>query len=288
MKLWQRWKQTTVANQAMVATSVLIAFGTLFYAGAAVVQLCMIRESGRHTDEQIGYIIGNINWLARSMDENKTEIIENDKQIAVRTQQALDSARDQFTIAQRPWIAVFEPKITKFYWDEIPSGPNNQKMGSLFWQNQVSVKNFGNLPATNVQLIYDPNPVLSDSAVAPKNWWKAVMKEQDKYCASQVSEHVFANTFRSVTVFPQQPFDFDVTDDPPIEKPVSEWPSRVHLYIRGCVKYRSPSDTKWHQTGFFYILRRKLYGQQFSPWPLYKEPLVNIFLLDQSGETNSN
>lgn len=49
MNLRQRWMKTTVANQALVATSILVALGTLFYTGAAIVQVWLMNESGKHT-----------------------------------------------------------------------------------------------------------------------------------------------------------------------------------------------------------------------------------------------
>ena len=57
MKLWQRWKRTALHNKALVVTSVLVAFGTLFYAGAAVLQVWIMRESARQTGEQAEKLI---------------------------------------------------------------------------------------------------------------------------------------------------------------------------------------------------------------------------------------
>jgi hypothetical protein len=74
MKIWQRWRQTTIANKALVLTSVLVAFGTLFYAAAAAFQVWLMAESGKHTDQQIGWVIDNVNWLARSADSSQKAI----------------------------------------------------------------------------------------------------------------------------------------------------------------------------------------------------------------------
>ena len=81
MNLRQRWAQTTVANQALVATSILVALGTLFYAGAAIVQVRLMNESEKHTDEQIGQIIENENWMARSMDQSVRDSESINRQI---------------------------------------------------------------------------------------------------------------------------------------------------------------------------------------------------------------
>ena len=49
MTLRQRWKQTSLPNRLLVITGALVAFGTLFYAGAAVVQICILEESVRQS-----------------------------------------------------------------------------------------------------------------------------------------------------------------------------------------------------------------------------------------------
>jgi hypothetical protein len=45
MTLLQRWRQTALHNKALVITSVLVAFGTVFYAGAAAFQIWLMKES---------------------------------------------------------------------------------------------------------------------------------------------------------------------------------------------------------------------------------------------------
>ena len=52
MNLLQRWKNTTIANKALVVTSGLMAFGTLFYAGAAILQVCIMKQTARETSTQ--------------------------------------------------------------------------------------------------------------------------------------------------------------------------------------------------------------------------------------------
>jgi len=45
MTVQQRWKQTSLPNKLLVITGALVAFGTLFYALAAGVQVWLLRES---------------------------------------------------------------------------------------------------------------------------------------------------------------------------------------------------------------------------------------------------
>jgi hypothetical protein len=50
MTLRQRWKQTSLPNKLLIITGALVAFGTVFYAGAAAVQIHILNESLRQSD----------------------------------------------------------------------------------------------------------------------------------------------------------------------------------------------------------------------------------------------
>lgn len=57
MNLFQRWKQTTIANKGLVFSSFLMALGTLFYAGAATVQVFIMKHSARDASLQTDKLI---------------------------------------------------------------------------------------------------------------------------------------------------------------------------------------------------------------------------------------
>jgi hypothetical protein len=57
MNIFQRWKQTTLANKGLVFSSILMAFGTLFYAGAAIVQVCIMKQSAHDMSLQTDKLI---------------------------------------------------------------------------------------------------------------------------------------------------------------------------------------------------------------------------------------
>lgn len=54
MKLRQRWKNTSLPNKLLASASVLMALGTLFYAGVAIFQYRMMREQAETTRAQLG------------------------------------------------------------------------------------------------------------------------------------------------------------------------------------------------------------------------------------------
>ena len=125
MKLWQRWRQTAIHNKALVLTSVLVAFGTLFYAGVAVFQVWLMVENGKHTDQQIGRVIDNVNWLARSADwsqkvtqkQARDTVEEMRKQTATQERTARAARKtaqissDALYISERAYIDIFAPVI---------------------------------------------------------------------------------------------------------------------------------------------------------------------------------
>lgn len=123
---------TAVHNKALVITSILVAFGTLFYACAAVFQVWLMSESSKHTDEQIGRIISNINWLSRSMDLSQKT-----------AQQAISQTGDQFRQEERPivWVTndLENPRFVQFA---------GHPTGQIIWK--WSYTNYGNMPADNV------------------------------------------------------------------------------------------------------------------------------------------
>lgn len=138
MKLVQRWKQTAIHNKALVITSVLMAFGTLFYTAVAIFQFCLIKESGKHTDEQIGRIIDNANWLARSSDYSEKQLENSVFQASQNAQNTISATQQQMRLDERAWV-VFRY-----------AGPKPEL--NKPWELMVHFTNTGKTPAKHVRL----------------------------------------------------------------------------------------------------------------------------------------
>ncbi len=106
MKLLQRWKNTALHNKALVLTSVLVAFGTIFYASAAGYQVWLLVESGRHSDEQLGRVIDNANWLARSADAAEKQLEQSILQESSNAKSTIGAAQEQMRLDQRAWVGA--------------------------------------------------------------------------------------------------------------------------------------------------------------------------------------
>lgn len=219
MNLWQRWKKTAVHNKAMVLTSILVAFGTLFYAAAAVFQIVLVNESSKHTDEQIGRIIGNVNWMARAMDETAKETERNNRQIAHDASVSIKATQEQLRLDQRAWVGIDVWKLEKF---EV-----GQPIGL-----SVMVMNRGKTPALDVKVGLASRRIISNDH-SPEQVDKAIQEEIVKASSR-------ARSMAPITPSNGERFDFDSANNPPLDqgrfdavsKGVSTW------YTVGKIAYK--------------------------------------------------
>jgi hypothetical protein len=94
MNLFQRWKQTTIANQLMVITTAVVAFGTLFYVGVAIFQYCLMKESARQASEQTDRLIAATQRMADTTVEALKEAKRSNEETAKRAERAIQVSRD--------------------------------------------------------------------------------------------------------------------------------------------------------------------------------------------------
>jgi len=142
MTILQRWKNTALHNKALVWASALVAFGTLFYAGAAVFQICMMNRLAKETSIQtdrlickadkisnsIGtMVIDNESALKENRDAIQTTLTENRNELAKVLGQnrdslnasvsqgkaALDASIESSHTDQRPWVSIVRWKLSE-------------------------------------------------------------------------------------------------------------------------------------------------------------------------------
>jgi hypothetical protein len=153
--IWQRWKQTAIHNKALVLTSILVAFGTVFYAGAAGFQVWLMNNGSKHADEQIGRVIGNVNWMARALDEAAKETERNNRQIAQNAEQSIRATQEQMRLDERAWVGVSGISITL-----DPSKP-------LKFETRVVI--LGKSPATSIVTKLGMNSFPKDHVLRPSD-----------------------------------------------------------------------------------------------------------------------
>jgi hypothetical protein len=173
MNIFQRWKQTTIANKSLVISGFLMAFGTLFYAGAASVQVWIMRRSAHDASLQTDKIIraaqdqaSAAQKIADASDRNavaaKSFSASADKinretakavlelrrsaddaenasaQSSQNAQRVLDATIEATRLEQRPWLAAHD------------GGINNFKLNEPF-RATVVIWNTGKTPALYVK-----------------------------------------------------------------------------------------------------------------------------------------
>ena len=114
MTLRQRWKQTSLPNKALVMIGTTTAFGTVFYAVAATVQVCIMRQAAIDSGAQVERLEKATNTAIQSavsassqsvkqaLDLSKTSF---DASVA-QAKAALDATIRTSRLEQRAWINV--------------------------------------------------------------------------------------------------------------------------------------------------------------------------------------
>ena len=136
MKFLQRWKQTALHNKALVLTGVLVASGTLFYAGAAIFQICLMKYTAKQATVQTERLIAEANRIANSIEKT----LEQSKK-------SLDASIEMARRDQRAWIGPIE--VTPA-WRDAANNPIFIKEGASAVFGVVIV-NSGKSPALKVK-----------------------------------------------------------------------------------------------------------------------------------------
>jgi hypothetical protein len=79
----QRWKQTALHNKALVGAGLIAAFGTVFYAGAAIVQVCIMNRSASESSEQIANIYSKAQGIIESMRATQSQMCQQSSENVV-------------------------------------------------------------------------------------------------------------------------------------------------------------------------------------------------------------
>ena len=143
MKLLQRWRQTSIHNQGLVLTGVLVAAGTIIYAAAAIVQIYIMNKNAKDSSAQVESLVGTTNEaikaavkassesLNKSIDQNKdalgaalaqsknsleASIAQGKASMEASTAQsktALDVSIEASRNDQRAWLSIGNLRVVK-------------------------------------------------------------------------------------------------------------------------------------------------------------------------------
>lgn len=148
MTLRQRWTQTSLPNKLLIVTGGLVAFGTLFYAGAAAFQICLMQQNARDSAAQVERLVSATNGaITKATEENSKALTKALGEDRAAFDATLSQSRDQFRQDQRPYLWIANGKTGSPGFIKLLE---KDKSGFLqaFWDN--SIYNFGKTPAYHV------------------------------------------------------------------------------------------------------------------------------------------
>jgi hypothetical protein len=171
--LWERWRKTTIANQVLVVTGVLMVISSGLYTVTTIYQVRMWKENAKQSGEQTDKLIAASERLANTTNRqaedahkanvemlNKAERLTHANEELVKTatkqanaslrqaktsqvsasaaQQSANAAAKTFSIGERPYIAVKEMSLTNLAVNQRPT-------------TMTIFENAGRTPALNAQ-----------------------------------------------------------------------------------------------------------------------------------------
>jgi len=190
-----------------VGVGFIAALGTLFYAGAAIVQVCIMKWEAGSTSAQIATLIARADTIAGSMNQmvadNKKALEDNRNAIGKALEQnrvaldsntahakaALDASIEASRMEQRAWLTIRQITLVK----EPSEGENIEALASLY--------NVGKTPAK----MRDKYHIAVGKGDAEPDWpsWDAVPYGDQ----------------RPGIVSPNAPMTIEITyDDPPVQQ----------------------------------------------------------------------
>jgi len=108
MRVLQRWNQTSLPNKLLVITGTLTAFGTLFYACAAILQFYVLKQSSEQTARQMDRFVVEADRISNSMQDAVARGKIAIEASAAQSKAALDSSIELARSEQRAWVGVTE------------------------------------------------------------------------------------------------------------------------------------------------------------------------------------
>jgi hypothetical protein len=144
----ERLKKVGFHDWVMLAATITIAISTTLYTVYAHGQLdtmqktlAEMRRSGIAATDQMWQAVGNINWLARSMNSALSQNTDAMESSEKKAKEAMEVTRHAFQVDQRPYIVIDTPKFTDTF---LP------RIGGQIKAN-VRPRNIGKTPAVDAR-----------------------------------------------------------------------------------------------------------------------------------------
>ncbi len=171
------------------------AVATVIYTAAAVRQLIVmsgqlseLKRSGASATDQMWHAIGNIHWMAKTMDVTQRETLAEMRSQSQAMQKSADATQRTANTtagalalaqeAQQPWVGIVGATIRISEQPKFSKGNTRANFGAVVvWLHDFSfdIKNFGNSPAIQVsqtEMLWIPKSkgLIEYGGNPPYNW----------------------------------------------------------------------------------------------------------------------
>lgn len=177
---------------------------------------------------------------------------------AIKAAEAAKSAADtsarQLELTERPWIYIVSNSMEHFGF--IPNASGGWRVNI---QPKLTIKNIGNIPAVNVQLIPDFFLVRWEQDTA-SNTPPGVEAQQRQRLLCAHPETSAGAISEPATIIPgaTKDYNFARTLEPAQEGEILR--GMITPMLMGCVTYQFSSSNTTHQTGFIYFVYGRYEG----------------------------
>jgi hypothetical protein len=160
----RRFKESPAHTQTNIVCTAIVAVATVAYAIVAGFQLGAMRgqmkvmretqddahQNGILATNQMWQAVGNVNWLARSMDWSQKVTRQSVEANERQSQSAIRTTQEQMRLEQRAWLNV--------------GGPTGTPKLGIPWKIGLPVSNSGRTPARDV-VFYPTNSFINRESI---------------------------------------------------------------------------------------------------------------------------
>lgn len=253
MPLWQRWQQTTIANQAMVIGTALVAVGTLCLTIAGGFQYLTAREQSKAATEQSRTAKEQASLMKKQLDtmreqsesmkaqtQIQTDSLAATKQIAEQNERSIRASEIQARASQQAVFAAQRAANAaegsmfagqSAYIVAKGVGINDVILGTTPIVT-IAFTNAGNTPATNVhfggRIAFRDRPVFEE-----------MPSEPDSAPAGMTFGYRNATEDATVVIGPNVEVNSRITSPYPVDQQTMDLfnQRKLRLYVWGTVTY---------------------------------------------------
>lgn len=271
---------------ALVVFGILSAGVSAYQAWTAKLSADAARQSSEVAVNQFWQAVGNINWLANTMDRSQKVIETGIKDSNSQAKQVLQTDREGIRLEERPWVSIVSLESA----GPIARGIDTSGHKTADIPVQYRIQNSGKSPAiaTNLSIEFVPirtnfckSTIQTESSCLPKGRVPVTDPDEElqRMCSDQSERAQLSRTYRSGiwsgVILPNEilksrtttlriPTEYYTQDD---------YTLRNSAYLLVCTTYRFAFESGSHYTGIVFRLDA-VSGQDLFSNPIPEEEIT--------------